>query len=310
MRLKKPKFWDQKKSFISILLLPIALLIEILIFLKPIIYKKRKFNLPIICIGNIYIGGTGKTPLAILIGNQLIENKKKPTIIRKYYKSHKDEYDLIRSNFNSLIIDTNRISAIEKAIKEDYNFIILDDGFQDNIINKNLNIICFNQKQLIGNGLVMPAGPLREKFSSLKRADIVIINGDHNKDFEEKILNCNKNIKIFYSKYRPININNFKGKRLLAFAGIGNPNNFFDLLSENKLDVHKKIEFPDHYEFKKAEIVKIINMAKKYDYEIITTEKDFLRISKFNMKEINYLKVELIVEEIEKLNKMILKLND
>ena len=76
MRLKKPKFWDQKKSFISILLLPIALLIEILIFLKPIIYKKRKFNLPIICIGNIYIGGTGKTPLAILIGNQLIENKK------------------------------------------------------------------------------------------------------------------------------------------------------------------------------------------------------------------------------------------
>ena len=96
------------------------------------------------------------------------------------------------------------------------------------IILKNLSIVCFNENQLIGNGLVLPAGPLRESLNALKNAEIVLINGNKNKNFEEKILNINKNLDIFYSSYIPVNLNNFKNHKLIAIAGIGNPDNFLD----------------------------------------------------------------------------------
>ena len=210
MKLKKPKFWDEEIGFISILLFPLSIIIKIIIFFKRKLIKAREFNIPIICIGNIYLGGTGKTPLSIFIGNQLIKNKKKPIIIRKYYKSHEDEYELIKSNFKNLLINKNRINAIDEAIKRDFNFVILDDGFQDLKIKKNLNIICFNQKQLIGNGLTIPSGPLRENLSSLKKADVIVINGKQDKVFEEKILSYNKNLKIYYSQKKATNILDFK----------------------------------------------------------------------------------------------------
>ena len=172
---------------------------------------------------------------------------------------------------------------------------------------KTLNIICFNTRQLIGNGLVFPAGPLRERLSSLERAQIVIINGEKNKIFEEKILNISKNIKIFYSEYLPINIEQFKNKKLFAFAGIGNPNNFFDLLSKYNLDVQKKISFPDHYEFKKKEIEQITEDAVNNNLVLITTEKDFYRVKDYGFKDLRYLKVDLKIEEKNKFITEVLK---
>ena len=154
-----------------------------------------------------------------------------------------------------MILNNNRIQAIEEAEKNDFDVVILDDGFQDYSIKKNFNIICFHSNQSFGNGLVLPSGPLRESLVSLKRAHIVIINGNKNDILEKKILNISNNIKIYYSKYIPSNIEKFKNKKLLAFAGIGNPNNFFELLRENNLDVKKTISFPDHYHFNKLELL-------------------------------------------------------
>ena len=112
-----------------------------------------------------------------------------------------------------------------KLLKK-FDVAILDDGFQDNTISKDLNIICFNQNQLIGNGQIIPAGPLRQNLSSLKKANIIIINGGRDKQFENKILNLNKDLSIFYSNYEPVNIDRFQGKKIVAIAGIGNPINF------------------------------------------------------------------------------------
>ena len=257
--------------------------------------------------GNIYVGGTGKTPISIMISNILKTNNKNPAIIKKYYKDHEDEHKLINNFTNSLILNKNRVAAIEKAERENFDVGILDDGFQDHAIKKTLNIICFNSRQLIGNGLVFPAGPLRERLSSLERAQIVIINGEKNKIFEEKILNISKNIKIFYSEYLPINIEQFKNKKLFAFAGIGNPNNFFDLLSKYNLDVQKKISFPDHYEFKKKEIEQITEDAVNNNLDLITTEKDFYRVKDYGFKDLRYLKVDLKIEEKNKFITEVLK---
>ena len=307
MKFLKPKFWESRNNILAILLRPISLLFYFLTALRKSLISPKKFKIPIICVGNIYVGGTGKTPVSIMIANILKTNNKKPAIIKKYYKDHEDEHKLINNITNSLILNKNRVAAIEKAERENFDVGILDDGFQDHTIKKTLNIICFNNRQLIGNGLVFPAGPLRERLSSLKRAQIVIINGEKNKIFEEKILNISKNIKIFYSEYLPINIEQFKNKKLFAFAGIGNPNNFFELLSKYNLNVQKKISFPDHYEINKKEIKQITEEAVNNNLDLITTEKDFYRVKDYGFKDLRYLKVDLKIEEKNKFIAEVLK---
>ena len=307
MKFLKPKFWESRNNILAILLKPISLLFYFITILRKSFISPKKFKIPIICVGNIYVGGTGKTPISIMISNILKTNNKNPAIIKKYYKDHEDEHKLINNITNSLILNKNRVAAIEKAERENFDVGILDDGFQDHTIKKTLNIICFNNKQLIGNGLVLPAGPLRERLSSLERAQIVIINGEKNKIFEEKILNISKNIKIFYSEYLPINIEQFKNKKLFAFAGIGNPNNFFELLSKYNLNVQKKISFPDHYEIKKKEIEQITEEAANNNLDLITTEKDFYRVKDYGFKDLRYLKVDLKIEEKNKFIAEVLK---
>ena len=307
MKFLMPKFWESRNNILAILLRPISFLFYFLTALRKSFINPRKFKIPIICVGNIYVGGTGKTPVSIMIANILKTNNKNPAIIKKYYKDHEDEHKLINNITNSLILNKNRVAAVEKAERENFDVGILDDGFQDHSIKKTLNIICFNNRQLIGNGLVFPAGPLRERLSSLERAQIVIINGEKNKIFEEKILNISKNIKIFYSEYLPINIEQFKNKKLFAFAGIGNPNNFFELLSRYNLNVQKKISFPDHYEFKKKEIEQITRDAVNNNLDLITTEKDFYRVKDYGFKDLRYLKVDLKIEEKNKFITEVLK---
>ena len=186
MMLIKPKFWDKKIGIISIILYPLSLIYLIIIYIKKKITKVHKFKIPIICVGNIYVGGTGKTPLSILLANEIKKLGKETVILRKYYDSHNDEYELIKNNFNNLIINKKRIDGILKAERANYDIIILDDGLQEYKIKKNLNIVCFNEKQLIGNGLIIPAGPLRENLNNLKSSDVVIINGNKNNHLKKK----------------------------------------------------------------------------------------------------------------------------
>ena len=309
MMLIKPKFWDKKIGIISIILYPLSLIYLIIIYIKKKITKVHKFKIPIICVGNIYVGGTGKTPLSILLANEIQKLGKETVILRKYYDSHNDEYELIKNNFNNLIINKKRIDGILKAERSNYDIVILDDGLQEYKIKKNLNIVCFNEKQLVGNGLVMPAGPLRENLNNLKSSDVVIINGNKNKSFEEKILNINNKLKIFYSNYKPQNIEKFKNKKLFAIAGIGNPENFFQLIEDNDLSIKKKFIFPDHHKYSKNEIMNIVDEAKKENCQIITTEKDYYKIKKFDIK-IEYIKIFLNIENKDILINKIKKLYD
>ena len=285
MKIYKPFFWNKPKSFYALILLPITFLVFIFLFIKKIINKAEKFNIPVICVGNIYLGGTGKTPLSLLIAEELKALGKKPVIVKKFYEDHKDEHLLIKKRGVPLILEKNRSNSLKLAEKE-FDLAILDDGFQDYKIIKDLNVLCFHSKQLIGNGLILPSGPLREPLSAIKKVQIVVINGEKNLIFEDKLKKINSKISIFYSKYKLLNQKDLNNKKILAFAGIGNPENFFNLLVESGLNVKKTISFPDHYDFKKDEILEIIEKAKKLNYTVLTTEKDFLRIKNFNFSEI------------------------
>ena len=306
MKNLKPKFWEKKNSLISLLLLPISIFLQLLIIIKKKLTHENSFKIPVICVGNIYLGGTGKTPLSILIAKELRKHNKKPAIIKKYYPEHIDEHNLINNSLDCLILDKKRSRAINLAEKKQYDVAILDDGFQDYSIKKNLNILCFNSDQLIGNGMTLPSGPLRENINAIKKAQIVLINGNKDKLFEEKILNVSNRVKIFYSKYLPENIAEFKNKNLFAFAGIGNPSNFFKLLSDNNLNINTKLAFPDHYKFSKSEIQKMIDESFKNNLELVTTEKDYFRIKHYGFKHVKFLKIKLEILEKDKLINQIL----
>ena len=310
MKLFKPKFWKSNKNFFTVLLIPLSLITWIYIILKKTFIQKVKFNIPVICVGNIFIGGTGKTPLSIHIARKLSENGKNPAIVRKYYKSHKDEHKMIISYYNKLILNLNRSKGIYEALEKGYDAVILDDGFQDYKIKKNLSIICFNSNQLIGNGYLFPSGPLRESLGSLRNANILIINGDRSLNFEQKILKIQKDLKIYYSNYKPLNIQEFKNKKLLVISGIGNPENFFKILKDNQMNIQKKMVYPDHYEFTKNEMLKIIEYAKKNDFQIVMTEKDYYKIKDFSLENIKYLKVKLEIEKEEEFVKNVMKAYD
>ena len=307
MKMLKPKFWSQKNSLLSFILFPLSIFLQILIYLKKKITKKRKVSIPVICVGNIYLGGTGKTPLSIEIVKILEKLNKKTAIIKKSYKDHEDEFKLISSNKVALFKDSSRYNGINEAIKQKFDCVVLDDGFQDFSVSKNLNILCFNERQLIGNGMTLPSGPLRESLSSLKRCQIVVINGNTNLEFEKKIKNISNNISIYYSKYAPDNIESFKNKNLLAFAGIGNPENFFYLLENNNLKIKKKISFSDHYNYSLKELNKLIYFALNNGLQLITTEKDYFRISHFQLPQIEYLKVKLDIIKKNDFEKKIIR---
>ncbi|OUX25296.1 MAG: tetraacyldisaccharide 4'-kinase [Euryarchaeota archaeon TMED255] len=309
MNFLKPKFWDKDQvSFFSILLFPISLCLKLINLFRNIFVKKNKFSIPVICIGNIYLGGTGKTPLSIKLFSILKKLNKNPAFIRKRYKHYQDEINLL-GNVGATYESKTRKKALNLAIKNNVNVAILDDGFQDLSIKKDLSIICFNSKQWVGNNFVIPAGPLRENLSSLNRAHFVIINGSKKLNIENKIFENNKFIKIFYTKYIPENISEFKNKKIICFAGIGNPDNFFNLLSENNINLLEKISFPDHYKYSDIELTNLINRCKDLGATLLTTEKDYLRIDEKMRESIQYLKIKLIIENekqfIDELKKFI-----
>ncbi len=310
MKLFKPKFWQNNSYFFPILLSPLTGIVILYTFLKRTLRKKNKCSIPVICVGNIYIGGTGKTPLSIHLAKEVARKGKKPAIIRKYYNAHVDEHNLIKNYFENLFLEKSRLKAIDKAYKNNHDIAILDDGLQEYQIKKDLSIVCFNEKQFIGNGFVIPSGPLRERLNALKDAHIVMINGEKNTKVEKKILQYNENLEIFYSSYHPLNLNDFKSKPLVALAGIANPYNFFELIEKNNINIEKKLVYPDHYKFSKTEITKLVDNFKKKNFQIIMTEKDYFKIKDYNIPDINFLKVKLVIKDHDKLIKRIMKLYD
>ena len=307
MNIKKPNFWDQKTPSLSAnLLLPVALIIQIFNYLK----KKQdntKMNIKTICIGNFYIGGTGKTSLCIKI-NQILEKRKiKSCFIKKFYKNQADEQKLLENN-GKLFLSLTRREAIQNAINENYEVAILDDGIQDKSITYDLSFICFNNINWIGNGMTIPAGPLREDINNLKNYDHVFLNGnlENLNEIETQILKINSKINIHLGKYEITNLNEFqKEDDYLVFSGIGNHSTFISMLKEHGFKIKKDFEFSDHYQYSEKDLNKIISEAELLNCKIITTEKDFLRLNGKNDRKIKFIKSELNIIDEEKLIKSI-----
>ena len=296
MKFKKPKFWDYKKpSLNSYLLLPISILIKSINLLKIFIPKKKIKHIKTICVGNIYLGGTGKTSLSLKINEILNKKKIKTCFIKKFYSSQIDEQNLLEIN-GKLFSDKKRINSLKQASTEGFEVAIFDDGLQDFSIDYDFNIVCFNSLNWIGNGLTLPSGPLRERIKNIKKYKNIFINGnDENlEEIKEYINKIDPNINIYQGKYIPKNLDEFNLKdKFLVFSGIGNHKTFVSMLKINNFNIIKDIEYPDHYQYSIKELENFISISKSLDCKIITTEKDFMRIKKINYDKIKFIKVDL-----------------
>jgi tetraacyldisaccharide 4'-kinase len=304
MKLKKPKFWDDKKpNFLSYLLLPLTFPIII----NNFFLKKKKINsnkkIKKICVGNIYVGGTAKTPLTIKIYKILKNLGYKAATIKKFYKDQIDEQRILNSK-TTLYCAKNRNQALNQAIKGSADVVIFDDGLQDRSINYDLKFVCFNNVKWIGNGFLIPAGPLREKLESISKYNAVFLNGNErdNSNIKSLINKFNRDIPIFESTYKPINIDQFDtSAKYLIFSGIGNPDSFKETVINNRLKVVKEIIFPDHYQYNTNDINNIVLHAKKLGAQILTTEKDYAKINSNKDNDIKFLEIEIVIKDEKKL---------
>ena len=307
MQFKKPTFWDYPKITLwSIILFPFSIIYLGIIWITKIlaIFKThKKPTIPVICVGNIYLGGTGKTPLVREIFNIAKSLGKNPAFIKKHYDYLSDEIKMLRETGETYTSD-KRHTSIFLSIFNNHDVAILDDGFQDFSIKPDFSILCFNSKQMIGNGLIIPSGPLREKLNAISRADCIVINGHKNSEFEQKLFKIigNKKLHLFYSKYKIKNIEKFKNKEITAFAGIGNPSNFFDLLIENNLNIIKTYSFPDHHNYTERDFEKI-NSGKSTT--IITTEKDYYRMNDLQKQSYDCVEIDLEIENKDEFKEII-----
>ena len=310
MKLNKPRFWDYKKpNFIAYILLPLTFFVLMRNFFTKKYSKKKNEKIKTVCIGNIYIGGTGKTPLSIKINNLLKIQGLRSTIIKKFYSDQSDEQNLIK-NYTNLICKKNRLDALNDAVNDNFEFAVFDDGLQERSISYDLKIVCFTNSQWKGNGFIIPAGPLREKIESLKNFDVIIINGDpkKNQNILNEIKQINNNINIFETFYKPSNLKEFdKNVNYIAFAGIGNSENFYNIMIKNNIKIIKKFSFPDHYAYSNNDLTKILNYAKSNNAKVITTEKDYLRLSPNLAQDIKYLKLNLVILDEKKLINILIK---
>ena len=222
--------------------------------------------------------------------------------IKKFYKDQIDEQRILNSK-TKLYCSKNRTQALNQAIQDNMDIVIFDDGLQDRSINYKLRIVCFNNVKWIGNGFLIPAGPLRERIGSISKYDAIFLNGNRrdNSNIKSIINKYKKDIPVFESTYKVINIDHFDtNTKYVIFSGIGNPDNFKETVINNKLNVVKEIIFPDHHQYTTNDINNIISHARGLDAQILTTEKDYMKINSDKGNDIKFLKIELTIKNEQK----------
>ena len=302
-------------KLISFILIPISIAYLILFNIRNFFRKTYSFNTPIICIGNIVAGGSGKTSIALALIKMLPE--KKIIVLLKGYKGRlngtirvdQNKYTAIATGDEALLyakvvttyICSNRKDAIDIIIKDDNpDLIIMDDGLQDSSIIKSKNIVAINGRRGFGNNLLLPSGPLRQTVSSIINDNhIFIINGEDKKKIRSKYKNHFFETKI----YSGIKGNN---KSIVAFSGIADNESFFQTLEKHKFNLSKKITFPDHFYYKNHDIENIIKDANELGLEIYTTSKDWVRLKENHKKIVKQLLIDIEIQDKDKLINLII----
>jgi tetraacyldisaccharide 4'-kinase len=285
------------------------------------IIKNRRLGCPVVSIGNITVGGTGKTPMVIMLAETLKQGGFRPAVLSRGYGGRQKEEINIVSDGNNILMgiqeagdepllmaqslcDVPVITGKKRYRTGRYaidhlkaNILLLDDAFQHRSLERNLDIVLLDAERPFGNGYMLPRGTLRESKNALKRADIIVITGNdgEKKKLEEtgKLMRKYTEAPLFYASRRPKSVIDgktggkrpldcLKGKRICAFSGIAKPESFRETLISLGATIVSFIPFPDHHVYLRRDIEEIGRRAAESSAEIvITTEKDGVKLIDF-----------------------------
>ena len=309
--------WYKKRLWLWILW-PLSRLIEFLVKRRRNKYLQNlqlswKPDIPLIVVGNIVVGGSGKTPFVIWLSKLLEDQGYKPGIVSRGYGSKSNQYPLIidndsrvadsgdepliihRNTNRPVCVSPNRTEAVKKLLQEtDADIIISDDGLQHYKLNRDIEIIVFDGLRGIGNNLCLPAGPLREPLERTKDADF-IVSSTKRLEIDEIHEDCLMTYKplewVRLSDNKRFPANDWPLSRSVhAVAGIGNPSKFYSTLSSLGLNIMEH-SFPDHYQFKEEDL------DFEDNHPILMTEKDAVRCMDMNNKNLWYLSIEAEIKD-------------
>lgn len=316
--MREPDFWtgtDFRSRALRLLLWPFSYLYGTSVSWKAEHATSYRPLARVICVGNLTAGGSGKTPVSIAIAQAIHARGLKPVFLSRGYGGRRHgplrvekgdsatdvgDEPLLLSAVAPVIVSRNRRDGAWLAIENGADVIVMDDGFQNFDIVKDVSIVVVDGETGFGNGHVLPAGPLREPVAQgLQRADAVIVVGANKlllKDYAGPVIDA---------EIRHVDDGNFKGRRVVAFAGIGRPEKFFASLQAAGADIAATVKFGDHHPYTSADLGRLRSKARAMQAELVTTEKDYVRLGAQLREDILVLPVRAVFKDKAGLDRLL-----
>lgn len=310
--MKSPEFWKRGRGgWKSFLLRPAAWMYRLGVRLSRVSLSV-KASAPVICIGNVVAGGAGKTPVAIAVGQYLISAGLNVQYLSRGYggieqgphqvdvevdqASRVGDEPLLLSRIAPTWVAKSRVEGAQSSCDAGADVIVMDDGLQNLSLHKDISLCVIDGSFGLGNGQIMPSGPLRETLANaLKKSNAVVVVGADKADVEKAVGSISPEMPILKAALMPQNTSSgLAGQRVHAFAGIGHPDKFFETLYELGCEVRKTTSFADHHAFKESDISNLVAAAQSDNALLLTTEKDYVRLDQKWSESITVLPVSLV----------------
>jgi tetraacyldisaccharide 4'-kinase len=316
--MKAPQFWYEPNTWKAKFLYPLGYFYNLLTLLRGKLAKPQSYSCLTICIGNLNVGGTGKTPTTIALAQHFLKKGLQVHVVSRGYKGkfqgtflvdpqkHKSDEvgdePLLMSEFTSVWVSNKRKNGIAAAENAGAQIVLLDDGFQDPSFHKDFSLIVVDGEKGFGNKKCMPAGPLRENIvQGFKRADALVIVGERIYKFDT----FPTHLKIIHSTLKPIETGmNWKEGKYLAFAGIADPSKFFKTLRSLGANLIDCVALSDHQNLDGQVLKRLERKANSAHAQLVTTEKDAVRLSNTYRKKVLSLPVRIEFDDKNELENL------
>ncbi|MFB6461308.1 tetraacyldisaccharide 4'-kinase [Bradyrhizobium tunisiense] len=294
--MREPAFWYRPRSFTSYALQPLALLYGA-ITERRMLRKGADAGIPVICVGNYHVGGAGKTPTVLALTRLLRELGETPVVLSRGYGGRLEgpvmvdlerhtaadigDEPLMMARDVPVAVARDRLDGAALAKSQGATVILMDDGFQNPRLLKDASLIVIDSERGLGNGNVFPAGPLRAPLrAQLGRTDALVLIGDGRaaNDVAAELAKRDKPELRAHLKPVAASLAQLSGKRVFAFAGIGDPERFVRTLRASGIDVARTRAFADHHMFSNEELAALAVEAQREQLTLVTTEKDLARL--------------------------------
>jgi tetraacyldisaccharide 4'-kinase len=314
--MRPPEFW-RRSGGTARLLAPLGQAYAWSARLRRRLTRPAEAGLPVICIGNLVAGGAGKTPTALAVAERLAALGRRPVFLTRGYGGSEAgpllvdpaRHDAAAVGDEALLLARHRPTVVARrrpagavlARASGADVVVMDDGFQNPSLTNTFSLLVIDGEQGLGNGRVLPAGPLREPAAEgLARAQAVVLIGPANQDLRRRLAGR----ELLAARLEPLG-ESLAGRRVLAFAGIGRPEKFFATVAGLGAALVERRGFPDHHRYRPAELAALRQAAQAADAELITTEKDWLRLSADQRRGIAALPVHLVFSEPQRLDRLL-----